>query len=166
MESSKNKNDNKFYKLYIKYKNVLLFNKNLAISGTSSFLVGGIAAQIFHSHYQISGIINSISTLLTEYSVFFPLFFFLFYMDNRYRYKNPITGKKDSGKIRTDFKKLLAAFAVSEIIYSFSKVILQYYLLHLPILEPYQSGMISTILSWVFSASAVNVMVRVTKLVR
>lgn len=166
MESSKNKNDNKFYKLYIKYKNVLLFNKNLAISGASSFFVGGIAAQIFHSQYQTSSIVNSISTLLTEYSIFFPLFFFLFYMDNRYRYKDPVTGKNDSSKIRNDFKKLLAAFAVSEIIYSFSKVILQYYLLHLPILEPYQSGMISTILSWVFSASAVNVMVRVTRLVR
>ena len=65
---------------------------------------------------------NSVVALISEYSIYFPIFGLLFYLDNRYRYINPLTGKKDFKLIKTDIKKLLTALSTSELAYSLSKI--------------------------------------------
>ena len=127
----------RIYDLYLKYKEVLYFNKNLIIAGISSLLVGSLVTQLY-SQAGGSNLINSFVSIATEYSVFFPIFGVLFYIDNRNRYLDPITKKRDSHKLRSDIKKLIATFSVSEIIYSTSKILFLYQLLQLAIMSPYQ----------------------------
>ncbi|MGA9318846.1 MAG: hypothetical protein WBV84_12410 [Nitrososphaeraceae archaeon] len=155
----------RIYDLYLKYKEVLYFNKNLIIAGISSLLVGSLVTQLY-SQAGGSNLINSFVSIATEYSVFFPIFGVLFYIDNRNRYLDPITKKRDSHKLRSDIKKLIATFSVSEIIYSTSKVLILYQLLQLAIISPYQTAILSTILSWMLSAITINIMIRIVKLVR
>jgi hypothetical protein len=155
----------RIYDLYRKYKEVLYFNKNLILAGISSLLVGSLVTQLY-AQAGGSNIINSFVSIATEYSVFFPIFGMLFYFDNRNKYLDPITKKRDSHKLRSDIKKLIATFSVSEIIYSTSKILLLYQLLQLAIVSPYQTAILSTILSWMMSAISINIMIRIVKLVR
>jgi hypothetical protein len=155
----------RIYDLYHKYKEVLYFNKNLIIAGISSLLVGSLVTQLY-AQAGGSNIINSFVSIATEYSVFFPIFGMLFYFDNRNKYLDPITKKRDSHKLRSDIKKLIATFSVSEIIYSTSKILLLYQLLQFAIVSPYQTAILSTILSWMMSAISINIMIRIVKLVR
>jgi hypothetical protein len=100
---------------------------------------------------------------LVEYGVYIPLFAVLFYLDNRYRYINPITGQKDSAQIKNDIKKLFAAFSISEIIYSFCKISVQYYLLQRNI-EPYQASMIAAIFAWLVFLVCINTSIKAVNL--
>lgn len=155
----------RIYDLYHKYKEILYFNKNLIIAGITSLLVGSVVTQLY-AQAGGSNLINSFISIATEYSVFFPIFGILFYFDNRNKYLDPVTKKRDSHKLRSDIKKLLATFSVSEIIYLTSKVLLLYHLLQLAVISPYQTAILSTMLSWMLSAITINVMIRIVKLVR
>lgn len=155
----------RIYDLYHRYKDVLYFNKNLIIAGILSLLVGSLVTQLF-AQAGGSNILNSFVSIATEYSVFFPIFGLLFYLDNRDKYLDPTTKKRDSHKLRSDIKKLIATFSVSEIIYSTSKILLLYQLLQLAIMSPYQTAILSTMLSWMLSAISINIMIRIMKLVR
>jgi hypothetical protein len=94
-----------------------------------------------------SNLSNSIIALATEYGVYIPIFAFLFYMDNKLKYIDPQTGKRDSKRVRGDMWKLFAAFSVSEIIYSLIKVSVHYQILQLGA-QPYQASMISSLVAW------------------
>jgi hypothetical protein len=94
--------------IYQKYKNTILFNKNLILSGIAAFFAGAIFTQLFAERLPDNNLLNTLSTLSVEYGVYIPLFAVLFYLDNRYRYINPITGQKDSTQIKNDIKKLFA----------------------------------------------------------
>jgi len=59
--------------------------------------------------------------LLSEYSVDIPFFAIAFYIDNRYRYHDPITGKKNRAVIKQDIKKLVIAISASEAFYAITK---------------------------------------------
>ena len=48
---------------------------------------------------------NSLVSLATEYAVYIPLFSLLFYVDNRQKYLDPISGKKNNKQIMDDIKK-------------------------------------------------------------
>ena len=102
--------------------------------------------------------------LTTEYAIYIPLFAYLYYRDNRAKYFDPVTGKKDSLAIKKDIKKLLAAFSISEIVYAVAKLLLQYELLR--VLEPYQASMISSIVAWAFYLVSINATVKMVKLFR
>jgi hypothetical protein len=65
-------------------------------------------------------------------------------------------GKKNYTKIKTDIKKLVAAFAISRAIYSVSKVLLHYQLLTVGFIEPYQTSMIASIIAWIVFLLAIN----------
>jgi large-conductance mechanosensitive channel len=94
-------------------------------------------------------------SLLTEYSVYIPIFISLFYIDNRYRYFDPLTGKKDNKILKKDLKKLFTAFLISEIAYSLSKVSLTYQFLQLGAL-PYQASMFGSLTASVVSFILIN----------
>ena len=95
-----------------------------------------------------------------------PIFVVLFYIDNRYRYFDPLTGKKDSKIIKKDFRKLFTAFIISEIAYSFSKVSLTYQFLQAGAL-PYQASMLGSLTASAISFVLINLAVfKVVKLYR
>jgi len=150
-------------KLYNKYKDYVLFNKNILISGIFAFFAGAIFTQFF-SEFNSDSLSNSIVTLILEYCVYIPIFSYLFYLDNKSRYVDKETGKKNYNEIRTDIKKLIAAFAISETIYSVSKVVLHYQLLSLGFIEPYQTSMIASIIAWIIFLLVINLSIKAVHL--
>lgn len=95
--------------------------------------------------------------------VYLPLFALLFYVDNRHRYVDPQTGRKNNGQIRQDVKKLFAAFSVSELVFSVARVLSQYGLLQAR-LEPYEASMISSVIAWAIFFVSINLMARLVRL--
>ena len=150
-------------KLYNKYKDYVLFNKNILISGIFAFFAGAIFTQFF-SEFSSDSLSNSIVTPILEYCVYIPIFSYLFYLDNKSRYVDKETGKKNYNEIRTDIKKLIAAFAISETIYSVSKVVLHYQLLSLGFIEPYQTSMIASIIAWIIFLLVINLSIKAVHL--
>lgn len=152
--------------MYNKYKDLIFFNKNIIIAGICSFFSAAYVTQFYYTQYNKSHITNSILALLTEYSVYIPIFVFLFYIDNRYRYFDPLTGKKDCKLLKKDLKKLFTAFLISEIAYSCSKVSLTYQFLQVGAL-PYQASMLGSLTASAISFVLINLAVfKVVKLFR
>jgi len=150
-------------KLYNKYKDYVLFNKNILISGIFAFFAGALFTQ-FYSELNSDSLSNSIVTLFFEYCIYIPIFSYLFYLDNKYRYYHLETGKKNYNRIKTDIKKLITAFAISETIYSVSKVVLHYQLLILGFIEPYQTSMIASLIAWIIFLLVINLSVKAVHL--
>lgn len=121
---------------------------------------------MYNVYYNKDHIANSIVALSTEYSVYIPLFALLFYIDNRHRYIDPITGKKDFKTIKRDIKKLFTAFSISEIAFSLSNISFTYEFLQLGAL-PYQASMLGSLAASVISFVLINlVIIKVVKLFR
>jgi hypothetical protein len=152
--------------LYSKYKDLILLNKNTIVAGICAFVSAAFVTQFYYTQYNESHIATSIVALITEYSVYIPIFGLLFYRDNRYRYINPLTGKKDFKTIKTDIKKLLTAFSISEVAYSLSKISVTYQFLQIGLM-PYQASMFGSIAASAVSILLINfIITRVVKLFR
>ena len=147
---------------YQKYRNTILFNKNLLDSGIISFLVGALFTQIY-AQYDENHILNSLITLVIGYAVYIPLFAFLFYRDNKAKYIDPLTGKKNSNRIKNDVKKLFTAFSISEVIFIVSKTYIHYSLL-VSSVEPYQAYSLAEFVSWIIYFISINVGANALKL--
>jgi hypothetical protein len=157
-------NQAKISRFYNKYKAVLLFNKNLIISGAGGLFASAYISQLY-SEFNKNGFANSILALTTEYAVYIPLFSILFYVDNRQKYVDPKTGKQNGKQIRDDIKKLFAAFTVSEVIYSITRVSTQYGLLLQQLkVEPYEASMVSSLTAWGIFLVTINIMAKLTRL--
>ena len=109
-------------RFYDKYRNYILFNKNIILSGTVAFFVGALSTQLYAQNDN-NNLVNSIVTLSIEYGVYIPLFAILFYIDNKQRYIDPLTQKKDYSIIKGDVKKMVATFTISRVDIFCSKVI-------------------------------------------
>ena len=150
-------------RIYNKYRNYILLNKNIIISGVFAFFGGAIFTQLY-SQYDSNNLANSVSTLLIEYGIYIPLFALLYYRDNRVRYIDPLTGGRNYGAIKTDVKKLVAAFSISELIFSFAKIYIHYELLQSSLVEAYQASMIGSIAAWAIFLVSINLSVKAVKL--
>ena len=150
------------FKFSNKYKNYLLFNKNLIISGIFAFFAGAIFTQ-FYSEYDLNNLRNSFITLIIEYGVYIPLFAMLYYIDNKDKYIDKLTSKKNYSLIKQDIKKLLTAFSISEIVFSISKILIHYELLQLS-LEPYKASMVASICAWSIFFIVINYSIKTVKL--
>lgn len=147
---------------YNKYRDYVLFNKNILISGIFAFFGGALFTQ-FYSTIDQNNLVNSITTLLFEYGIYIPLFGVLFYFDNKNQYILS-TGKKNYKKIYGDIKKLIAAFSISEIIFSISKIIIHFQLLQIGVVEPFQASMIGSIGAWIIFLVCINLTIKAVKL--
>ena len=152
--------------LYNKYKDLILLNKNIIVAGVCAFISSAFVTQFYYTQYNESHIVTSVVALISEYSVYIPIFSLLFYRDNRYIYVNPLTGKKDFKTIRTDIRKLLTVFSISEVVYSLSKISVTFQFLQIS-LVPYQASMFGSLAASVVSILLINFMItRVVKLFR
>ena len=149
-------------KMLTKYQKVILFNKNLLISGIVSFLAGALSTQIY-AFFDDNNMYNAIITLTIGYCVYIPVFAFLFYRDNKLRYVDPLTGKKNSKNIREDIMKLLGAFTVSEVIFIATKLYIHYSLLQLYV-QPYQALALAELTAWGVFLVSINTGIKVVKL--
>ena len=149
-------------RFYNKHRNYILFNKNMIISGIFAFIVGTFFTQ-FYAQYEKNNFVNSIVTLSVEYAVYIPLFGFLYYLDNKEKYVDRISGRKNYAIIKNDIIKLFAIFSISEIIFSVSKVSIHFQLMQISF-EPYQASMIASFSAWFIFLVIINFGAKIVKL--
>ena len=149
-------------RFYNKHRNYILFNKNMIISGIFAFIGGTFFTQ-FYAQYEKNNFVNSIVTLSVEYAVYIPLFAILYYLDNKEKYVDRISGKKNYANIKNDIIKLFAIFSISEIIFSVSKVSIHFELMQISF-EPYQASMIASFTAWFIFLVIINFGAKIVKL--
>jgi uncharacterized membrane protein len=149
-------------KFYNKYKDYILFNKNIIIAGTAALFVGIFFTQ-FYAQNNKDNFLNSIVTLSVEYAIYIPLFALFFYFDNKGRYVDPLTGEKNYANIKNDLIKLFSIFSISEVIYAISKVSIHFQLMQISI-EPYQASMIGSFTAWFIFLVIINLGAKIVKL--
>jgi hypothetical protein len=149
-------------KFYNKYKDYILFNKNIIIAGTAALIVGIFFTQFFAQQSK-DNFLNSIVTLFVEYAIYIPLFSLFFYFDNKSRYVDPLTGEKNYAIIKDDIIKLFTIFSVSEIIYAVSKVSIHFQLMQISF-EPYQASIIGSFAAWFIFLVVINLGAKIVKL--
>jgi hypothetical protein len=147
-----------------KYRDAVLFNKNLIISGAGGFFASAYVSQLY-GQYDNNDFANSAVALAVEYAVYIPAFATLFYVDNRKKYVDPVTGRRDLRQVLEDIKKLFAAFSVSEAIFSVTRFLMQYELLQVG-RQPYEASMASSLVAWGVFFVAINSMAKLVKLFR
>jgi hypothetical protein len=147
---------------YNKYRNYILLNRNIIIAGTAALVVGVIFTELY-SEYNKNNLLNSIVTLTVEYAVYIPIFAILYYLDNRGRYVDVLTGKKNYAIIKSDLIKLFTIFSISEVIYSVAKVSIHFQLMQISF-EPYQATMIASTTAWLIFLIIINLGAKFVKL--
>ena len=147
---------------YNKYRNYILLNRNIIIAGTAALVVGVFFTQLY-SEYNKNNLLNSIVTLTVEYAVYIPIFAILYYLDNRGRYVDVLTGKKNYAIIKSDLIKLFTIFSISEVIYSVAKVSIHFQLMQISF-EPYQATMIASTTAWLIFLIIINLGAKFVKL--
>jgi hypothetical protein len=111
-----------------------------------------------------NNVLISIFSIITDIGVYIIAFVGLFYIDNRKKYFDTVTGKRDSNKFRKDAKKIVTALGTSEVVYMIGKFTSIYLLLQSNVAPPYQVAILSTLLAGVFSTVTANLMVKAQKL--
>lgn len=151
-------------RFYEKHRSVILFNKNILVAAFAALWAGASVSQLY-SNFGANDLIGTTTALGVEYSIYLSIFALLFYLTNKQRYVDPATGKKDYKLIKTDIKKLLAAFTVAEFVFSGTRIAVQYYL-QVNSVEAYAASLIGSAVSWSVFFVMINVMARTVRLFR
>jgi hypothetical protein len=148
---------------YYQYKNIILFNKNLVISGIitaiADIFIVNYASSIFLSNYLI---ISSIS-LVCDFLIYNNSFIILYLLDNRSKYINS-DGTKNKQKIKQDLKKLITVIGFAEISYITTKFLSTFIIFELFLKNPSLISVITTLLAWILYITIANIMARNQKL--
>src|SRR5215210_561145 len=105
---------------YTRYRELLLFNKNIIVAAIVAIIIDATVVQ--YAAQSISNdVFVSIFSIITDTGVYLVAFAGLFYMDNKKKYINSITGKRDSKRFKQDAKKIVTALGVSEVVYMIGK---------------------------------------------
>ena len=149
---------------YQQYKDIILFNKNLVISGLCSLILTAIITQYYYYHTSSNNFEVSVISLLIEYVIETPIFVLLYYIDNKKIYVDPLTGEKNSSAVKTDLKKLFAVFSLSDVIYAVAQISFEFNLLQHSTVEPYQASVYSSLIAWAIFFVIVNISARSVRL--
>jgi hypothetical protein len=84
-------------------------------------------------------------------------------LDNKAKYVDRISGKKNYASIKNDIIKLFAIFSISEIIFSVSKVSIHFQLMQISF-EPYHASMIASFSAWFIFLVIINFGAKIVKL--
>jgi hypothetical protein len=152
-----------FKQFYARYRELLLFNKNIMIAAVAAIIIDAIV--VHYAAQSISDdVLVSIFSMITGSGVYFVAFVGFFYIDNRKKYIDVVTGMRDSNRFKQDAKKIVTALGVSEVIYMIGKFTSIYLLLQSNVALPYQVAMLSTLLAGGFSTATANLMIKTQKL--
>ena len=152
-----------FKQFYTRYRELILFNKNIIVAALAAIITDAIVVQ--YAAQSISNdILVSIFSIITDTGVYLVAFAGLFYMDNKKKYIDTVTGMRDSNRFKQDAKKIVTALGVSEVVYMIGKFTSIYLLLQSNIAPPYQVAMLSTLLAGGFSTVTANLMIKTQKL--
>jgi hypothetical protein len=141
------------------YKEYIKLNKNLFISFVVAIILSAATAQLLseeESH------VNSSYTLVVDFVTFYSSFGFLFYLDNRKKYRLE-SGKTDTAQLKRDLMKIISSLGAGEVVYLVARWSLQYYFLAINY-EAYLASLIAHLASTVIYMVVVNVGVKFTRL--
>ena len=124
-----------------------------------SVVISALVAQILADQ---ADYLNTTYTTIVDYVVFFSVFGFLFYLDNRAEYRTE-SGTSDTTKLRRDLKKLVTSLGVGEIVYTIARWVIQYYLLTTNY-DPYIASIISQVISGGIYMVTVNLSLKITRM--
>ncbi len=152
-----------FKQFYFRYRELILFNKNIIVAAVAAIITDAIVVQ-YAAQSITNNVLVSIFSIITDIGVYIIAFTGLFYIDNRKKYIDVVTGMRDSNRFKQDAKKIVTALGVSEVVYIIAKFTSIYLLLQSNVAPPYQIAMLSTLLAGVFSIVTANLMIKAQKL--
>ena len=152
-----------FKQFYTRYRELILFNKNIIVAAVAAIITDALVVQ-YAAQSINNDILVSIFSIITDTGVYLAAFAGLFYIDNRKKYIDTVTGKRDSNRFKQDAKKIVTALGVSEVVYMIGKFTSIYLLLQSNVAPPYQVAMLSTLLAGGFSTVTANLMIKTQKL--
>jgi len=142
-----------------KYKEYLKLNKNILLGFAASIIISAIVADYLADQQDY---LNTSITLVADYAVFFSVFGFLFYLDNRKKYRTE-TGNLQKSLLKSDLIKIITSLGIGEVIYTIVRWVLQYYLLQIDY-DAYLASIISQMISTVVYMIVLNLSVKLTRL--
>ena len=142
-----------------KYKEYLKLNKNILLGFAASIIISAIVADYLADQQDY---LNTSITLVADYVVFFSVFGFLFYLDNRKKYRTE-TGNLQKSLLKSDLIKIVTSLGIGEVIYTIVRWVLQYYLLQIDY-DAYLASIISQMISTVVYMIVLNLSVKFTRL--
>jgi hypothetical protein len=152
-----------FKQFYTRYRELILFNKNIMVAAVAAIITDAIVVQ-YAAQSISNNVLVSIFSIITDIGVYIVAFTGLFYIDNRKKYIDTVTGMRDSNRFKHDAKKIVTALGVSEVVYMIGKFTSIYLLLQANVAPPYQVAMLSTLLAGVVSTVTANLMGKTQKL--
>jgi hypothetical protein len=152
-----------FKQFYIRYRELILFNKNIILAAVAAIITDAIGVQ-YAAQSISNNVLVSIFSIIIDTGVYLVAFAGLFYIDNKKKYIDTLTGKRDSNMFKQDAKKIVTALGVSEVVYMIGKFTSIYLLLQSNVAPPYQVAMLSTLLAGGFSTVTANLMIKAQKL--
>jgi len=152
-----------FKQFYTRYRELILFNKNIILAAVVAIITDAIVVQYAAQSITNNALVSSFS-IITGTGVYLVAFTGLFYIDNRKKYIDTVTGMRDSNRFKRDAKKIVTALGVSEVIYMIGKFTSIYLLLQSNVAPPYQVAMLSTLLAGGLSTATANLMIKTQKL--
>jgi hypothetical protein len=152
-----------FLRFYSKYRELILFNRSIIIAAVASVIADAIVVN-YAVQITSNNVVVSIVSMITDTGVYLATFAAMFLIDNKNKYIDSTTGKKDSSRFRRDIRKIITALGVSELVYMIVKFTSVLLLLQSNLALPYQVAMMSTILAWIVYIITANAMVRWQKL--
>ena len=141
------------------FQEYLKLNKNVLVAFFTSIIISAIIAQVLSNQ---DDILNTTYTTIADYVIYFSVFSFLFYIDNRKKYLLD-SGKTNTRKLKHDLKKLITSLGIAEIVYTITRWALQYYFLTINY-DPYLASVASQGLSTIIYMIILNLTVKVTRL--
>ena len=142
-----------------KYKEYLKLNKNILLGFAASIIISAIVADYLEDQQDY---LNTSITLVADYVVFFSVFGFLFYLDNRKKYRTE-TGNLQKSLLKSDLIKIVTSLGIGEVIYTIVRWVLQYYLLQIDY-DAYLASIVSHMISTVVYMIVLNLSVKFTRL--
>ena len=142
-----------------KYKEYLKLNKNILLGFAASIIISAIVADYLADQQDY---LNTSITLVADYAVFFSVFGFLFYLDNRKKYRTE-TGDLQKSLLKSDLIKIITSLGIGEVIYTIVRWVLQYYLLQIDY-DAYLASIVSQMISTVVYMIVLNLSVKFTRL--
>ena len=142
-----------------KYKEHLTLNRNVFIAFAVDIIVSAIVAQLLVEQQDY---LNVTFTLLADYATFFSILGFLFYYDNRKKYKLE-SGKTNWILLKVDLVKIVSSLGIAEIAYTIVRWLSQYYFLTIDY-DPYLASVIGQIIAIAVYMITLNFLVSITKL--
>ncbi len=136
----------------------LTLNKNILIAFSVSIAISAIVAEALSEQEDY---LNTTYTLIADYVSFFATFGFLYYFDNRKKYRLE-SGKTDTVKLQHDLFRLLISLGIAEVVYNIVRWILQYYLLTIDY-DPYLASIASQVASMIVYLIAINLSMKMTR---